>query len=291
MKLHQFHANVGDDNFRAFTRDKAGKALNKQLSLEKGEGDKKKLAQFKRSDWKYKGAMNIDFGSHAEDIQILKRDIKEIGVSFATITPFAHTIYVFDVPFDREDVRVYSLDENLERFSTLQEGFELSPKGMFMGHGEPKLVGTISGKYFDELQSIGIDMSHLVEVGFSLKQVMPVDEMEAARRFMERQLRQDLPKKVESLGIEIDEIRVLAVEPARSSPAKDNSNEMAKDDEERKHHINIENNPNININMNNSNTQDNKSEKRGFFWTMCTIIGLIAGIITIWVTVFDGVKP
>ncbi len=273
MKLHIHRANIGDTIWQAYTRDKAGKALTKNITVATHDNQ----CAFKRSDWKYIEPISIDFSSPREDIKLLRSEIKEKGVSIAEVRKFPHDVYVYDLQFDNLDARIYSLDEDLSRFKSRQAEIELSPLGEFLGYDEIKFVDKISNRYYFELQRMEIDLDNLVENGFCFAVVLEVDDLERKRRFLQRQLRRKLPEKVKDMGIVVDDVTIhsLRYEEKTKENAETPSEIITK--EPPRDMITIENNPIINVNTNSIAKNESKNSKK----YLIAIIGFIASTLSI----------
>ena len=265
MKLHLHRAKVDGALFQAFTRDKAGKALSKRVSV---HSNGKKVV-FKRSDWKYVNPISIDFGSHNKGIQGIRSEIQFKRVAIAKINYFPHAIYVFDLQFDAMNARIYSLDEDLARFKEKHKDIALSPKGEFLGYDELKYVDKIENRFYFDLEEIGIDLHLLLDQGFDVSKVSDVDEMEHLRRFIQRRLREDIPLKVEHLGIHVSDISVHSIELAKQKEAE-TTNQQSQPQP-----ITIENKPVFNVN---SSPKPVQKQGRKFG---ASLVGLVGSVFTI----------
>jgi len=268
MKLHLHRAKVDEVLFQAFTRDKAGKTLSKRVSFQ-SDG---KQTVFKRSDWTYVKPVSMDFGSHNEDIQEIRSEIQSKGVAIAEITYFPHVIFVFDLQFDSMNARVYSLDEDLARFKEKHKDMALSPMGEFLGYDELKYVDKIENRFYFDLEEMGINLHLLLDQGFDVSKVSDVDEMEHRRRFIQRRLREDIPEKVEHLGLHVSDISIHSIEPAKqkeTEPTVQPAQPQA---------ITIENKPVINVN---SPAEPVQKQRPKFGATLIVLIGLVGSVFTI----------
>lgn len=208
MKLHLHRTNGAEKVYEAYTRDKAGTALNKKVIINK-DGETR---SFYKSDWKYIRANSIDIGEPGTHGHEIKTAINLRGFSISEIKYFPHKIFVFDIDFDQIDTRVYSLDEDLNRFRRQVGDLVLSPEGRYLGFDKVKFVDTIRDRFYFEILSLGIDLQQIVERGFVLTKVLEVGVIEQKRRYIQRGFREAIPEinkqLVKEFGVEITEFKL-----------------------------------------------------------------------------------
>ena len=210
MKLHAFDAEIGDLRFRAMTRDRARRAL-KGPALIESTGQ-----VIKPSDWKYHGTLSTTGIVH-ETIVDIHRLVKAQGYVIVRMPLRLKHFYVFDVPFDGADVRVYSADKDLKNFRAARHRLELSPKGdMFKGAPET-LIGEVEIPSRLEAEKMGISYDDLQQRSYSVHVLRVSDRAEWMKRALNRELAAKLPALEEEFEIVITKFNV-AVEVLETKP-------------------------------------------------------------------------
>lgn len=291
MKVHRFHATKNGVSYRELTRDKAGKVLsNKRITIDKNTENEVDLI---RKDWVYRGKYRLDFSRTSRLVQYIRSEINNKSVCVFEIEKM-RPIFVFDIPYDKFNARVYSIDEELQQFAERQNDLELMPDGQQLGHGELEFVGKIENKYFDDLATMDIDVMDIMEAGFHLKIVGEVSKEEELRRFIERSIKKKFEGMiVEGTGIHVMEVNVHDVmfSPEKSSTTeveRENSAALKADEGSgaeghrviNSPQISINNNPNISINT--GNLDQPKKKRVGIFSIIVASIGVIASALTIY---------
>jgi hypothetical protein len=181
MKLHAFDAEIGDLRFRAMTRDRARRAL-------KGPAVIESTGQvIKPSDWKYHGTISTTGIVH-ETIDDIHRRVKAQGYVIVRTPSRLKHFYVFDVPFDGADVRVYSADKDLKDFRAARNRLELSQNGdRFKGVPET-LIDEVEIPSRLEAEKMGIDYDDLQQRSYSVHVLRVSDSAEWMKRALNREL-------------------------------------------------------------------------------------------------------
>ncbi len=209
MKLYRFRGDTGGKSFMAMTRDKAGKALKRQISVtidnDIGQPEKFNLEGVK---WMYIGPFSSVLTPKIQ--QQLQRDGIFIGV-----LQISGPVYVFDVNFDWANTRIYIFDEDLGRFKQSFKNFELTPQGQHQGYYELEYAGKIENKYNYQLEAMGIDVNELTTHGFSIQVTSETNKNENLRRFIERNVRKKLPALAAEKGIIIEGFHIDTITPKK----------------------------------------------------------------------------
>ncbi len=288
MKLHRFCAKKNGRLYRAFTRDKSGKILSsKKITV--GKNTDKEVDLLKK-DWAYLGEYRLDFNRNNHLVQHIRNDINSKNVSVFEISTTS-SIFVFDIPYDGFNARLYSMDEDLSQFIDRQNDIELMPQGEQLGHGKPKCVGKIDNKYFDDLIAMDIDVFDIMDRGFYLKIVGKVSKKESLRRFLERNLKKEFEGKTlegtgaHIMGINVHDVRCQTEKPPTINTESENrAPQKSIEEKNLENHTNrsiisITNSPNTSIELQPKNNP--RSGSRIVSFTVVSI-GVIGSIITIY---------
>jgi hypothetical protein len=111
MKLHAFDVETMGRRYRAFTRDKARKALKQQVLVENGD-----LTIFP-NQWKYVGPMSTTGLSEKDHISAIHAAIRQRGFALVSMPPIHRNYFVYDKQLDIGDIRIYSSDKELTEFN------------------------------------------------------------------------------------------------------------------------------------------------------------------------------
>jgi len=201
MKLHAFDVEVGDLRLRAMTRDRARRALKGPAVIESTGQVIKPL------DWKYHGTLSTT-GVSGEQIDAIHRSVKSQGYVIVRLPSLLKHFYVFDVPFDGADVRVYSADKDLKEFRAARHRLELSPKGDLFAGAQETLIGEVEIPSRIEAEKMGLDYDQLQRQSFSVHILRVSDRAEWLKRALNRELAAKVPDLEKQFGIRITRLGV-----------------------------------------------------------------------------------
>jgi hypothetical protein len=225
MKLHVHQSYRNGQRYHAYTRDKSGKFLRFAKLF---EGDE---VLFIKRDWKYFRPFHFDVSDQDSQGYKIYQVILENGACIATINKYPRTVFVFDVKFDQSNARLYSVDEDLDSFHTIFNDLKLSPKGDLIGYDDIVYKGSLVDKYYFELQDLGVDLDQIDKTNFSIVwSEHPVEEIEYKRRYLQRKMREEMPKLVKKYGLEMTDLTIDSLTIHPTTPDDFNAEEIGHSD-------------------------------------------------------------
>lgn len=206
MKLHAFETVVGESRFRAFTRDKRRRSLQKPIVDNQGG------IKIEPSDWVYHGIVSTT-GIDNSHVRELHSTIRQNGFAVVTMLPLHTEFYVFDLELDWANIRIYSSDQNLKEFKKYRHRMKLSSKGQIYEGGQEKYIGKVEIENQRMAKQMGIDdFDDLQRIGFSVVVVSTTSKEQNMRRYLNRKLWEKAPEWEKELGIVISKLNVLSLE-------------------------------------------------------------------------------
>jgi hypothetical protein len=272
MKLHAFETVVDESRFRAFTRDKRRRSLQKPIVANQGG------IEIEPSEWVYHGIVSTT-GIDNSYIRELHSTIRQNGFAVVRMPPLHTEFYVFDLELDLANLRIYSSDQNLKEFKKYRHRMELSSKGQIYEGGQEKYVGKVEIENQHVAKQMGIDdFDDLQRIGFWVVVVSTTNKEENMRRYLNRKLWEEAPKWDKELGIVTSNINVLSVE---IKDAKNNEKPKPESPVTGSSAQNIYNNNSItNIPKDKTESEDiiKSLKKRGWVAFILIIFFIIVGI-------------
>lgn len=270
MKLHTFDAEIEGKRFRAFTRDKARRALCGLVNLSDIG------VQIDQDDWNYVGTKTTPSVAN-QHIRNIKKEVKKNGFAIVGMPSICKHFFVFDIELDIADLRVYSNDKNLSDFNKFRRSLELSPQGSRFEGKEAIFVGELDIPDPVAANNLGLDYERLQTEGFQVVVVRFNSDIESVRRSFERKFRKTFPEFEKKYGVKITGFSTVIRRTDNKCNQCVNVNKN-----------NTTNSQNIDIKIENKNIVSSvnggdSSQKSILDSWIVKLVGFVAAVVSLWI--------
>jgi hypothetical protein len=286
MKLHAFDFEAKGRRYRAFTRDKSHKGLRQQIYVKDDD------LGILPNQWKYVGPISTNGLSEHDQVRAIHASIKQRRFALVYMPPIHRDFYVYDKQLDVGNIRIYSKDKELNEFNHFWHLMEMRPNGEAFKGTAAKLVGEVKIPNTSIAKTMGIDFDTLQRVGFDIHFIGQTSKSEAFRRYMERSLKEELPRKLAGSGIEILDLTIESIKEQKITTEQSGSEaheNLPNFPDITDKTVNIENHNIVNVHSPVASDTTEKSEFGVFDKWWVKALGLVAALLGIWTFFHDDI--
>lgn len=203
MKLHAFEVGT-DRRFRAYTRDRGRKHLQRPILLASGD------VRIDPKDWRYVGVISTT-GLPLDFVQPLHASVRQQGWVVVSMPPLRTHFHVFDLQLDAADLRIYSHARDLNEFNEYRKRLELSPDGESYRGGEPVHRGELDIPSEASATALRLNYRQLQRHGFDVVVVNAPAREETIRRRLQRELPDVVRSTLQEFGVHLVDLQIQRV--------------------------------------------------------------------------------